>query len=399
MNRKTMKRRAQLSARQAVVFAGIAVVVAVAVLVSIFASGTPVAFEAESGTLAGGAAVVSAGGASGGSAVKFAAAGFVTGTTKPDATNTGPRIALVAPTAKTGITINGSGDITVTADNVTISGWDIHGYVKVNGNNFTLIDSRVRGRVNPAAAQRAGYVQSALVLISAGVTGTDVEYSEIATDEYDGAWINGVSGSNFTVKHCNMHDTVDQFDIDAGNVDIEANYIHDGTFSSIDNDHASDSVHPYWTHQDGVQIKGGPNVTITGNSFLTYVSPTTSYDPDGYHTGSSGDYRYGASITGDPEKGAMSNLLIDRNWFDGGSANFQMSLVNTTQPVGAIQYNRFGMDQYNYGNNSRYQIRYAPGNSYSNLTTNYFDPDNPDVPSNLKGVHFTDGFTSGIRSP
>jgi hypothetical protein len=56
-------------------YGGLAALVGVVVLVRVFAAGTPVAFEAESGTLAGGAAVASVTGQSGSGTVKFAAGG------------------------------------------------------------------------------------------------------------------------------------------------------------------------------------------------------------------------------------------------------------------------------------------------------------------------------------
>ncbi len=61
----------KLSRRQAALVAGLTAVVGVAVVVAIFASGSPTAFEPESGTLTSPAAVVSDAGASGGHAVKF----------------------------------------------------------------------------------------------------------------------------------------------------------------------------------------------------------------------------------------------------------------------------------------------------------------------------------------
>lgn len=55
------------------IFAGLAAAIGVVVVVSISAAGTPVAFEAETGTLAGGASVASVSGQSATGAVKFAA--------------------------------------------------------------------------------------------------------------------------------------------------------------------------------------------------------------------------------------------------------------------------------------------------------------------------------------
>lgn len=66
-------------------FGGIVAVVGAVVLMSTFAAGTPVAFEAETGVLTGGAAAQAIAGASGGSAVRFAAAATPTPTPTPTA--------------------------------------------------------------------------------------------------------------------------------------------------------------------------------------------------------------------------------------------------------------------------------------------------------------------------
>ena len=70
-----LRRPARMSRVQAGMFAGAMAVVGVVVVLAIFASGTPNAFEAESGTLAGCASTVSDSNASGSSAVKFSACG------------------------------------------------------------------------------------------------------------------------------------------------------------------------------------------------------------------------------------------------------------------------------------------------------------------------------------
>lgn len=83
----------RLSSRQAVIFASITATLGAVVVWTVFASSTPNAFEAESGLLAGSAHLVSPTGASGNSAVQFAAATTPTPTPMPtawpNATNTG----------------------------------------------------------------------------------------------------------------------------------------------------------------------------------------------------------------------------------------------------------------------------------------------------------------------
>lgn len=69
-----MRRPAGSGLRRGLLFGAVFVAAGVAVVAVMSAAGTPVAFEAESGTVAGNASVAAVSGASGGSAVKFAAA-------------------------------------------------------------------------------------------------------------------------------------------------------------------------------------------------------------------------------------------------------------------------------------------------------------------------------------
>lgn len=82
-----LKARQHLIKGRVFVFALTATVIGVAVVIKIFAAGTPVAFEPESGVLAGGAVVTSVTGQSGTGAVKFQAA--VTPTPTPTSTPAG----------------------------------------------------------------------------------------------------------------------------------------------------------------------------------------------------------------------------------------------------------------------------------------------------------------------
>lgn len=81
-----MRPESRFKRSQAVMLAGITAVVGMVAIYASFAAGTPVAFEAESGTLAGGAVTTTVTGQSGSGAVKFAAA--ATPTPTPTATAT-----------------------------------------------------------------------------------------------------------------------------------------------------------------------------------------------------------------------------------------------------------------------------------------------------------------------
>ena len=94
------------------------------------------------------------------------------------------------------------------------------------------------------------------------------------------------------------------FDVDAGGAVIEGNYVHAFSFHSNDKDHAGDRTHPYWTHNDGVQVKGGPNTTIRGNSVQMYASKRTGT------LDAPTAYNYGAGVTASPDKSAITALLV-----------------------------------------------------------------------------------------
>lgn len=312
---------------------------------------------------------------------------LVPGTYKPDTSTTG------VPDGTVLAQVNG--DIVVTAPNTLIDAREVFGFIRVNANNTHVTRTRVHGR-------GTGFVQSALILIAPGVTGTVIEDCEIACDNPQ-YWQNGIAGSDFTARRCDMHDTIDAFDVDAGNVLIESCYIHELTFRSDDKDHANDKFHPYWTHNDGVQIKGGTNTTIRGCNFSTYVSLQSGTTPtDRLHDLQSGWNNYGASITCSPDKGEITGLLVELNWFDGGDTNFQDNYSPSAAfTLGTMRYNRFGNDQHVYPGtkDSRYQIRFAAGITIDGLQTNYWDPKSATVPAANRGKPFSMGYQNGVRSP
>ena len=299
----------------------------------------------------------------------------MTGETQPSASNTGP--------AATGVTsFTASGDVNTTAAGQTISGKKIAGYVNVNHNNTTVRGNIIRGR------NAGSFVQSALVKVAPGVTGTVIEYNEIAQYATIGYWQNGISGSNYTARRNNIHDVVDMFGVDAGGATIEANYLHGFSFHSNDGDHANDKVHPYWTHNDGVQVKGGTNSTIRGNNIQMYASKTTGTldAPTAYNVG--------AGITASPDKSVISALLITKNWIHGGEVGFQSNAFHagaTSGNLGTISSNRVSKDQHYY------PIRYRYGYTVAGGTSNVWDPDAASVPANLKGVALSTAPGGGIR--
>lgn len=319
---------------------------------------------------------------------------FVLGVTKPDATNTGvpPGTVLTDVAAATTYSIPGQ----------TITGMRFLNYVYVRAANVTFRNCMF---VGPASSAFVTYGLMDCRDVSA--QNVLIDRCTFAGVEKGMYWCNGVSGRNgasVTVNRCDISAATDAMNFSGAALTATGNYVHGLYFSNNSTDHASDAYHPYWTHNDGIQIQGGSGpFVVRGNNFSTYAQLGTD---DGVHglpstdlaTGS-WDRRYGCGITPSPDSGQVTNLTVQQNWFDGGTANFQLS---TPSEVGAnlgdISDNRFGMDQYDYGSGSRYQIRYKAGINITGLTTNYFDPASPEVQAAGKGgLFFSVGTFTGIR--
>lgn len=313
---------------------------------------------------------------------------FTLGATKPDAGNSG----VTAGTVLTPWTSTGT-DYVVSTAGAVIENLDIYGYLKVQANNVTVRNCRIRGK-------SASYLGSGIV-DCAGVTGTLLDRCTIKPD-VGLWWLNCVkAGAGTIVRRCDLSGGVDavSYSLTSGAVTMEGCYIHDNGFFDNSSDHASDAVYPYWTHNDGVQLSGGSGHVIRGNTFSTYASTTIGM-PNTLRNNGFADLTWGSGITVSPDKGPVTGALIELNWLEGGTTGFQMSALPAaggSTNFGTIQSNRFGMGQHDYGAGSRYQIRYKSGYTIANLTTNYFDPNAPSVPPAKAGVFFTVGFSGGIR--
>jgi hypothetical protein len=318
---------------------------------------------------------------------------FQLGVTRPDAGNTGADPA-VTQTVVTGVT-------TISSAGATVTAMDFRNYVYVRAANVTFRNCTFRG------APSGSFVTYGLVDCrdpSAQNTLIDrCTFAATATNMY---WCNGVSvrnGATVTVNRCDISAVADGLNVSNSALTATGNYVHGLYFFNNSADHSTDAQHPYWEHNDGVQIQGGAGpVLIRGNNFSTYAQLGTD---DGVHglpavdpaTGS-WNRRYGCGVTASPDAGQITGVTITENWFEAGTANFQSSsAAEVGAAFGTIGGNRFGMDQYNYGGGSRYQIRYKAGINIAGLTSNYFDPDAASVPDALKGQLFTVGFATGIR--
>lgn len=182
-----------------------------------------------------------------------------------------------------------TGDLTITKAGTVIDGLDIHGYVVVKAKNVTIRNSIIRGgnAARPYALVRSDTAGASLT----------IEDSELVA-AHPSPYVDGLRGFNFTARRLNIHGVIDGVHIYGDNVVLEKSWIHNNLHYKNDPNHSDGS------HDDGVQIVKGKNVTIRGN-----------------HIGAV----YNAGIMVGQDSGTVSKLTISNNWLDGGKCTVNLS--------------------------------------------------------------------------
>ncbi len=155
----------------------------------------------------------------------------------------------------------------------------------------------------------------------------------------------GVQGSNLTVRRSEIVRGTDGVGLmtAAGNALIETSWIHDGAYATwtASTPEPKPSHANLATHNDGVQIQRGKNLTIRGN-FIGGVHGTIAGSGDDYDTscvmiGQAVDSSYANKI---------DNVLVEKNWFRGGAASVNLFYRNGNDLSGVtIRGNRFLRDR------------------------------------------------------
>ncbi|THG30763.1 hypothetical protein [Naasia lichenicola] len=190
-----------------------------------------------------------------------------------------------------------SGDVTVTQAGTVLDSLDIHGRVIVKAPNVTIRNSIVRGTDSGG--------KYGLIDAMGGYANLQVIDTEIAASNPNWS-VNGIMGSNFELHGVNIHNTVDQVSIAGSNVVIANSWLHGGLWFADDPDHSDGS------HSDNIEMTGGSNVTITGNTL---------------------DGGSNAAIQITQDRSTVSNLTISDNQIGGGDCSINIS----EKGKGAIQ--------------------------------------------------------------
>ena len=226
---------------------------------------------------------------------------------KPGPTNTG-----VAP--GTALTVR-NGDLTLTTDGTVIEGLDIQGWVTIDASNVTLRNSIVRGRAG-ASSNGAG------INVRGGdnVLLENVKVDLAFPSRYiDGVWLGYDGAAKVTARGIDVAHGVDGMKI-SSNSTVEWSWVHDNAWFADDPNVGGP------THNDSLQVLSGSNITVKNN-----------------HLQATDDDNAAIQITQD--FGAVTNLVVENNWLDGGGCTLNIA-HKVKSSLGATSViangNRFG---------------------------------------------------------
>lgn len=346
-------------------------------------------------------------------------ADFTLGQTKPSIVNPD------APTQLDNVGWDGSALTTVTGDytiasNTTVTDTRFQGFV-----TFTDATSIARNCFFEGRAP-GGTFSNGLVKGNSG--GTLDRCTLRGTTTSNTYYMNGVSstGGIWTLTRCHISRVTDPVHVTTGGtIKMYGCDLGPYAFHDDDSDHASDSVHPFWSHGDAAiqRLTGLANndeiigcnvhgyfdmtgVTFSGGQYvnggLTVGNPAAAMNGNGKNT--AGTYLGNGSTTTYPN-GNYANLIsytntspytgmqFNYNWLDGGSHPSGMIQITTgtghsLQMIG----NRFGLGGKPGGTSSTIFLVSYPTDTVNDQSGNIFDY-LPSVPLSLQGTPLT--FTAG----
>jgi hypothetical protein len=212
--------------------------------------------------------------------------------------------------AGTKLTVH-QGDITITKAGTVLDALDIRGFVEIRAPRVTIKRSIIRGGVTKGLK---GVVQNN----DSSATDFVLQDSEIRPSN-PSVWLTGVKGANFTMRRVHVNGgVVDGVMVSGNNVRVEGSYIHGLDY------YTDDPTHSDGSHNDGVQVVGGANVTITGNTIEVAKGLNSALQ-----------------VTQDVD--ATRNLSFTKNRVDGGTCSVKLNQKgrSTLGPV-TVSNNLFG---------------------------------------------------------
>ena len=224
------------------------------------------------------------------------------------------------------------GDVRITTPGTVIDGKEIFGLVRVEAANVTIKNSIVRGRD----------ITSDSALIYAGATSVKnllVQNVELAPLK-SSPDINGINGSNFTLRNVNIHGVLDSVHIFGDNVTVESSWLHNNLHYVND---------PNWnggpSHDDNVQIQTGTNIRIANNTINGAVNSVMQITQDQGRTSNvtftTNNVAGGACSLNVAQKalGAITGLVIRDNVIGASTYNCPIIVDSATLDIASITGN------------------------------------------------------------
>jgi hypothetical protein len=290
---------------------------------------------------------------------------LVAGTYCPDATTTG-RLTTDQTLVTTDQTYSGT-----TA--AVIENQRFQGYVYLTGSNKTFKNCVFEGPLNPShASVTATYAGSSNNLF------VDCTFKPRGkTDTTD-----TIIGRGFTLLRCDLSYGVDGLGAapQAGgtrcDVVVQQCWVHDLLYFSPSNTHPDNQ-----THNDIIQWHGGAGLTIRGNRLDGFCAPDVgdanrkaTYDSNGKQTGGHPFYPNPVSMSvlmvNQQSTLLPSELVMEKNWIDGGAIGINMLGVPTAFPAPASSSITNNWAGYKFGYGQNYFIVGKAAQTYT-LTGNH----------------------------
>ena len=206
------------------------------------------------------------------------------------------------------------GDMVITGAGTVVDAVDVRGSIYVRADNVTIRRSLIRGD-----GQGTGSTD-ALIASWWGNKGLLIQDTTVRAD-IESVNLDGISGQGFVAERVEIARVVDNVKVIGGNAVVKSSWLHDSTYSSND-PNQPDGV----THDDGVQVEGGPNTLIQGNNIENH---------------------HNAAVMVTQNYSVTSNLKVVGNWLRDGACTVNVTENPRGRIIGAeIRDNRFEPGHY-----------------------------------------------------
>lgn len=284
---------------------------------------------------------------------------LVVGSYKPSTATTGATSTSLKPYNTSGA------DLVITKDGTVLDGLEIWGDIKVRAANVTIKNSRLHGgtsvpKSNTGIVDANDYRVKNLVVQDSTLVPQSPSY-----------YRDGIVGHDYTALRNHISGTNDGLGIFnrpggpvAANVTAKGNYIHGLTYWS------NDPAHSDGTHNDGIQVQGGENINIAGNTIVgnLVVGKGSAAPVRGMYTTT--------AMLIQQNTAKLKNVVVENNHIDGGLTG--VTVDHTAKKQSSIEItlrnNYMGHNQYAW-DGAKYPVRIIErsASTVTGLTTNKWE--------------------------